>query len=375
MKKNLSILIMLLLAVSLFGCGSAAVQSGLDSSEPIVIELSQPSEDSSVQLTAEPVASPIPEAEQWPVPVEGGDDPIGDGSGNYASEIRLIPYGDQLYYIGQFGNRDAVNGRAPQNLWQINRDGSDRRMIVDEDTIMSYVAEQSGYDDNSPNNVYKIEGDRIYFSIFYLNTSDNIEYQMYSVNMQGGDMRLEMENAEAYSTIDYNTTVAGDYIYTYDINQIVRKSATGDAETIYQNSAYDIRSIAVQGEWIYLIDQKNTDNSSGNIRCVNIQTHAAQTIMELPLDQVYFFTSINPHGNWIYYLNNERVLCRVPINGGSVETILTGPVYDFVIFDHTIFYFLTDIEGSGAEVSLYFSTLLRRVDLDGKNDAAIDVIN
>lgn len=370
MRKNLSLLVMLLLAFSLFGCGFVVDPSGVDSSAPVVIELAQPSTNSSPQLTAEPTASPTPEAESWPVPIEGNDAPIGDGSGNIYSGIWLIPYKDKLFYIGQPGNGD--DGRAPQNLWQINRDGSERSMIIDEDTIIQTIADQYGYD-AGPCDVYKVEDERIYFFVIVSDANGNTVYQIYSVNMQGDDMRLEEEDTDKYEILNYDI-VAGNDTYTLDNNQIIRKPAIGETEVLYHDDAYTIISFSVQGDWVYLIEQKQTEDKTWNMRCVSVQTHAVKTIMELALDPGFFVTPLIVHGNWIYFLNNERMLCRVLINGGPVEIILNSPVYVYLLYDHTLFYYLADMNKSEPG-SFYFSTLLRRVDLNGENDTAIDVID
>ncbi len=372
MKKILSLLTLLLLASAFFSCGPAAGQSAADSSAPVVMELVSPLADPLPQLTAKPAASTAPEAEQRPVPIEGNDAPDGDGSGNFACEIiRLIPYGDKLYYVNS--NINIFTDPMPLNLWEINRDGSGRKVVVDQETLKKNMAEQSGYSDGLPISVQKVENGRIYFIVTVYSSGDDGILQTYSVDMQGGDMRLEETDAGKDAVIEKNSTAAAGFTYMFDSGRITRKSNGGDAEVIYQNDSYTINSFAVQGDWVYFIERQNADNELCNIHCVNVQTHADQTVLELPRDPGYFIQPVNVLGNWIYFLNNECLLCRVPINGGDVETILRDPVFEFVLFDQTIFYTSAEIVTVDSQLGLNFNALLRRVDLDGTNDMAIDI--
>jgi hypothetical protein len=397
MRKSLSLLTILFLASALLSCAPAPGRNSPDGTAPVIIGLASQDAESAPQPTAEPTPVPTPEAE-WPVPAEGSEDPAGVGSGNDASEIRMAAYGEKLYYIGQTGNSN--NKTAPRNLWEINWDGSGRRAVANEEDITKNVADLSGYSFEKPVSVYKVENGRIYFFVNVIRfdkkdeyvlytflvpyvampeeeaaaeTNDDDKYQMYSVDLQGEGMRLEEDDAGKYLGIGSNSVVAGEYTYTQEDTRILRKPETGDAEVIYQNDAGLISNLTVQGDWAYFLERQQDDYELCKIHCVNGRTHVEQTILELPRDSAFFVRRISVLGNWVYFINEGCLLCRVPINGGTVETLLADPVFDYVLFGRTIFYYAAEVQNmEGLPTGMQFSTLLRRADLDGANDTAID---
>lgn len=399
MRRSLSLLTILLFAPALLSCASAPGRNSPDGAAPVIIGLASQDLVSAPQPTAEPAPSPTPEAE-WPVPAEGSEDPAGVGSGNDASEIRMAAYGEKLYYIGQTGNSNKKT--APQNLWEMNWDGSGRRAVASEEDITKNVADLSGYSFEKPVSVYKVENDRIYFLVNVIRyekkdayalytflvpygampeeeaaaeaeTNDDDKYQMYSVDLLGGEMRLEEDDAGKYLSMGSNSVVAGEYTYINEDTRILRKPETGDAGVIYQNDAGLISNLTVQGDWAYFLERQQDDYELCKIHCVNGQTHVEQTVLELPRDSAFFVRRISVLGNWVYFINESCLLCRVPVNGGTAETVLADPVFDYMLFGRTIFYFAAEVQNmEGLPTGMQFSTLLRRADLDGANDTAID---
>lgn len=401
MRKTLSFLIMLFLALALFGCDSAAGQSNADSDSPVVMELASPIADATNLPSEEPTASPVPEAEPSPEPIEANDDSADYWGGNYASAIPIMAYGDKLYYIGETGDSGA--GKAPQNIWEINRDGSDRRSVLDEEILVNGVTEQSGYPYARPVSVYKVENDRIYFIVnvsdseFYdvyrvhtmfpptawidseefnlKATEDTEKYELFSVGLQGEDMRLEAEDAAEYTDGASYSKPLGGSTYIFSFRQIIQKTESGSEEVIYQNDACALVGMAVQGDWVYILEEQRSDYELCDILRVNRKTLEKQTILELPRDPGFFVRRINVLDQWVYFTDNNSMLCRVPIEGGAAESILEGAIFDFALFDHTIFYYSATVEQpEGYQIGIDYSTLLRRADLDGANDMPIDVL-
>ena len=352
------------------GCGLVTEQVGsVDDSTPIVVGLITSEPTTALPSPAEPTPSPSPEVEQWPVPIVDGDAPAGIGSRNFSSSIQLIPYADKLYYIGQSGN-DAEN-LAPLNLWQINRDGSERILILDEATIVKKVNSISGYNYGNPGDIVKIDQDRIYFKVYVFPSTGDAFAQLYSVGMQGEDMQLEQELVENDAIPDRNSTVAEEYTYRIVNDKIMRIDGSGKEEIVYQNEGMSLRDITVLGDWMFFMERSSVNATNSRLCVANALTQVQHNVLEFQQDPFWFAGSINIIGNWLYFINSDLLLCRMPINGGTVETVSSTPIFDYVLYDQTIFYFPAEIV-PGNTGELGFSSLLRRMDLDGANDTAID---
>jgi len=370
MRKGWALLCVLCCLLIAVVCWRLAVLNDADEeSASVVIEHITAEPTEAVPTPAEPTPSPSPELEQWPILVADGDTLTGSGSSNASSVIRLIPYGDKLYYTGTSGN-DAEN-LAPLNLWQINRDGSERILILDEGTIIKKVYSISGYNYANPSTIVKIDHDRIYFMAYVFPESGDSFAQIYSVGMQGQDMRLEQDLVENDTNPDRNATVVGNNTFRIVNDKIVRIDNSGKEEIVYQNEGAFLRDITAVGDWMFFMERANVNAVESRMCIVNTATQVQHTVLEFQQD-LLFAGCMNILGNWLYFTNSDSLLCRMPINGGTVETVSSTPILDYVIYDQTIFYFPAEIVQDDSGTGRSYYTLLRRMDLDGANDIAID---
>ena len=236
---------------------------------------------------------------------------LGNLPGNINNEAFAGSDGKNIYM-------HDVNDKS--GIYRYNMDYTNK-FFVGSDVIVNYLSVSNGW-------------------IYYATTNThqfNQNERIYKIKADGSGQRIELSANRAYYM-----TVAGDWIYyTTEWEDAsfsgegpihkVRVDGSGEAYVDVKN--YDFATyLNVSGDYIYYINTKD------NRTIYKIKSDG--TGREKILDETVL--SLNVRGEYIYYSDNNGLLKRMPINGGSSVTLINSAKENFIVTNNKIYYIKLD---------------------------------
>lgn len=238
------------------------------------------------------------------------DKKMGNTVGNIINCGYSVAKDDFIYYVAP--SEDMQN----TNIYKSKKGSSDFEVIF-----------TGGYDIRALN----IVGNKIYFiniSDEESNDEDQVDNKIYKMDLDGSNATVINDNDFAFDYYDMYAInnriyyVGTDYnVYQMDLNGGKRKLV---AET-------DSGFLAISPQ--YIIYNKENEEGSDYITYIRKLTGGE----ERAINGSRIFTPIMD-GDSLYYINQNQVLAKMPIDGGQEEIIHNGTVYNMNIANGFIYY-------------------------------------
>ena len=266
--------------------------------------------------------------------------------GNTIGNIRNYGYGaisgNYIYYLSP--NEDS----SKVGIFRIKKDGSDKKEI--------YMCNEDLAEIVSIN----VSGNYIYFIQIGDSTNDQeVDNKIYRMKKDGSDLQLINDNE--FNDNCYEIYVINGYVYYIDVDANVarmkldgaNKEKVADNKTGYLGITKDYIIYNVANE------EQNTQDESDNTTESSTASYTTY-IMNIdgsnprPIIKDQRLYSVNIDGDYIYYTNDSKNVCRTRIDSNEEEVISDVEAYNLNV-DNGFAYYLNykDAENEDYTVCIY----------------------
>ena len=266
--------------------------------------------------------------------------------GNTIGNIRNYGYatvdGNYIYYLAPNDDSSAVG------IFKIKKNGTgDPKQLFMEDMDIVSINVSNGY-------VYFIGiGSDAY------SDDDDMDNKIYRMKTNGD--KLTVINDNEFNNDCYEIYVIDNYVYYIGTdNNIYKMKSDGSSRTLVAENGtgylgitdkYIIYNVLPDGSEDYTTYIMNLDGTNPR-----------------PIIEGERFYSVNIDGNYIYYTNIDKQICKTKIDSGTSEVMLDTTAYNMNLYKGYI-YFLNykDLENEDYTVCLY------RIKADGSEQTATNI--
>lgn len=371
-RKTLLGLGLILFCYILSGCPAndrVATQTASMDSEEVTVSATNP------MLSSTPTAPPTPTPDPWPPQVLEDDSLSGlyNGKNPFSKDdagfFSIIEDGSYLYFVAEVNVDDS--GISAHNICRCDRDGSNLIVLGNAEMYADQIEKPEGANDAYPCRINYIADERMFVE-FRIDTSDSSSYLLYSLDLNGGDLKHENFLNENISLpiITTNYVIDGEWIYYSApyLDKIYRCKLDGsDEEVIYNEYAY---ALQIRDGWLFYITATdiNTASQIGTISCINLSNRTKTDIYKYANKNIY---GINLCGNWIYFSDAaDGHLYKIKTNGTELTAVSDKVISIFWIYGHTVIYEQYFFSKAGS-IYTALGFPLCRIDVDGENVSEI----
>lgn len=240
-----------------------------------------------------------------------------NGVGNTIGNIRNYGYGtvsgNWIYYLSPNENSSSVG------IFKIKKDGTDPKQLYMSDGTQEIIS-------------INVVGNYVYF--IGMNTDeytddDSIDNKIYRMKTDGSN--LEVINDNEINNNCYEMYVINGYIYYIDTNANVAKmNLDGSNKTVVSENGTGFLGITED----YIIYNVVTDQEDVYITYImDINGENQRPIIENR--RLY---SVNIEGEYIYYTNDEKQICRTKIDSNNEEIISDNEAYNLNVNNGFAYY-------------------------------------
>lgn len=267
---------------------------------------------------------------EWSNGVISNHLPFGYKMGNTVGNIVNCGYSvakdNYIYYVAPSENMQNTN------IYKVKKGTSDFEVIF-----------QGSYDIRALN----IVGNKIYFisiSNEQTDDEDGIDNKICKINLDGSDFTVINDNEFAYDYYDMYAINNQIYYVGTDENVYQMDLNGGNRKLVAQtNTGF----LAMNSN--YIIYNKENEEGSDYITYIRKLKGTEET----PINGSRIFTPMF-HENDIYYINQNQVLAKIPIDGGEEEVVLDDTIYNMNLVNDSIYYLnYKDEENQDYTVAIY----------------------
>lgn len=256
----------------------------------------------------------------------------GKKAGNTIGNIRNYGYatidGNYIYYLAPNEDSTAVG------IFKVKKDGSGtpENLFMEDFDVVSINA-YNGY---------------LYFIGIGTETAsetDNFDNKIYRMKTNGTGLTVINDNE--FNNDCYEIYVVdGSVYYIGTDNNIYKMNLDGSNRSLVSENKTGYLGITEK----YIIYNVETENEDGYTTYImNIDGTNQRPLIEN--ERLY---SVNISGDYVYYTNIDKQICRVKIDSGKSETVLDTTAYNMNLYDDYIYYLnYKDIDNGDNTVCLY----------------------
>lgn len=269
------------------------------------------------------------------------------GIGNTIGNIRNYGYGavsgNWIYYLSPNEDSSSVG------IFKVKKDGTKPQQLYMSDGEQEIVS-------------INVVGNYVYFigiNNYEYNEDDEIDNKIYRMKTDGSN--LEIINDNEINNDCYEIYVINGSVYYIDNNANVAKmNLDGSNKTVVSENGTGYLGITED----YIIYNIGTDEENTYITCImNIDGTNQRHIIN---DQRLY--SVNIEGEYVYYTNEDKQICRTKIDSNKEEKISDVEAYNLNVNNGFAYYLnYKDVENEDYTVCIY------KIDLNSEDRSPVIV--
>lgn len=268
------------------------------------------------------------------------------GVGNTIGNIRNYGYatinGNYIYYLAPNEDSTAVG------IFKIKKDGTgEPKQLFMEDMDVVSINVYNGY-------VYFIGiGSDVY------SEEDELDNKIYRMKTNGDNLTVINDNE--FNNDCYEIYLVNGYVYYIGTdNNIYKMALNGSDRTLVSNN--ETGYLGVTDKYI-IYNELNSDESDYTTCIMNLDGTNPRHIIDN--ERLY---SVNIDGDYVYYTNIDKQICKTKIDSGESEVLLDTTAYNMNLYgDYIYFLNYKDLENEDYTVCLY------KIKTDGSEKEATSI--
>lgn len=268
------------------------------------------------------------------------------GVGNTIGNIRNYGYatinGNYIYYLAPNEDSTAVG------IFKIKKDGTgESKQLFMEDMDVVSINVYNGY-------VYFIGiGSDEYTE------EDELDNKIYRMKTNGDNLTVINDNE--FNNDCYEIYLVNGYVYYIGTdNNIYKMALNGSDRTLVSNN--ETGYLGVTDKYI-IYNELNSDESDYTTYIMNLDGTNQRPIIDS--ERLY---SVNIDGDYVYYTNIDKQICKTKIDSGESEVLLDTTAYNMNLYgDYIYFLNYKDLENEDYTVCLY------KIKTDGSEKEATSI--